>query len=73
MDASVIKKLLALNEMELIAKEATRKALLEYPEPQKEDQGDWTLGRFETEIEGIFEIYVPCEPPSKARDRKSVV
>lgn len=61
------KKLLTLNEMELIAREATRKAFLEYPEPSKEDQGNWTLGKFETESEGVFEIYVPCEQPLDAR------
>lgn len=61
------KKLLALEEMEFIAREATRSALAEYPEPSKEDQSAWTLGRFETENEGVFEIYIPAERPLEAK------
>ncbi|QDH70175.1 hypothetical protein [Marilutibacter alkalisoli] len=61
------KKLLSLDEMEPIAKEATRRALSEYPEPSKEDQANWTLGKFEAESEGLFEIYIPSEQPLDAK------
>ncbi|MFC5743197.1 hypothetical protein [Dyella tabacisoli] len=60
------KKLLGLDEMELIAREATRRALSEYPQPSKEDQANWTLGKFETESEGVFEIYIPSDRPLDA-------
>ncbi|TWC23380.1 hypothetical protein FBY06_104289 [Pseudomonas sp. SJZ085] len=63
----VTKKLMSLDEMEPIAKEATRLALSEYPEPSKEDQSNWTLGKFETEGEGVFEIYIPSEQPLNAK------
>ncbi len=56
-------KLLLLDEMEPIAREATRQALNRFPEPSKEDQSSWTLGKFETETEGVFEIYIPSERP----------
>lgn len=60
------KNLLSLKQMESIAREATAKALGEYPEPAKEKQAQWVLGRYETEDEGIFEIYIPHEIPSNA-------
>jgi hypothetical protein len=60
-------KLLSLDEMEPIAKEATRRALSEYPEPPKEDQARWTLGKFEAETEGVFEIYIPSARPLDAK------
>lgn len=53
--------------MEPIAKEATRLALSKYPEPSREDHASWTLGKFEAESEGIFEIYIPSEESLKAR------
>jgi len=59
----VKKKLMGLDEMEPIAREAMRRALSEYPEPSKEDQANWTLGKFEAESEGVFEIYIPSEQP----------
>lgn len=60
-------KLLSLDVMEPIARQATRRALSEYPEPPKEDQANWTLGKFETETEGVFEIYIPSERSLDAR------
>lgn len=63
----VVNKLLSLDAMEPIAREATRRALSEYPEPPKEEQANWTLGKFETEAEGVFEIYVPSERPLDAK------
>lgn len=66
-EALVMKKLMSLDEMEPIAKEAMRLALGEYPEPSKEDQSDWTLGKFETEGEGVFEIYIPTKQPLDAK------
>ena len=63
----VVRKLLRLDEMEPIAREATRRALNEYQEPPKSEQADWTLGRFETETEGVFEIYIPSEKPLDAK------
>lgn len=63
----VKKKLLRLDEMEPIAREATRRALSEYPEPPKAEQADWALGKFETETEGVFEIYIPSEQPLDAK------
>ncbi|UZE26164.1 hypothetical protein LOY67_12400 [Pseudomonas sp. B21-056] len=62
-----MKKLMSLDEMEPIAKEATRRALNEYSEPLKEDQANWTLGKFEGENEGVFEIYIPSEQPLDAK------
>lgn len=53
--------------MEPTAREATRRALSEYPEPSKEEQARWTLGKFETETEGVFEIYIPSERPLDAK------
>ena len=64
---AVKKKLLRLDEMEPIARDATRRALSEYPEPSQEDQASWTLGKFETEDEGVFEIYIPSEQPLDAQ------
>jgi len=61
------KTLLSLDEMEPIARGATRRALSDYPEPSKEDQVNWTLGKFETESEGVFEIYMPSERPLDAK------
>ena len=58
---------MSLHAMERIAKEATREALSKYPSPSEEEQATWTLGKFETESEGIFEIYVPSEQPLNAR------
>lgn len=60
-------KFLSLDEMEPIARAATRQALSEYPEPSKEDQALWTLGKFEDEREGVFEIYIPSERPLDAK------
>lgn len=56
-----------MDEMEPIAREVTRRALSEYPEPSKEEQAHWTLGKFETETEGVFEIYIPSERPLDAK------
>lgn len=63
----VVNKLLSLDAMEPIAREATRRALSEFPEPPKEDHTNWTLGKFETEAEGVFEIYIPSERPLDAK------
>lgn len=63
----VKKKLLSLDEMEPIAREATRRALSEYPEPSKANQASWALGKFEAESEGVFEIYIPSEQPFDAK------
>ena len=72
------KNLMSLTAMEQIAKEAMRQALSQYPAPSKEDQATWSLGKFETESDGVFEIYVPSDQPlnavviSRARvDRKT--
>lgn len=54
-------KLLRLDEMEPIAREATRQALSQYPEPGKDEQSLWTLAKIETKSQGIFEIYIPAE------------
>ena len=62
----VKKKLLKLDEMESVARDATRRALSEYPEPSKEEQASWVLGKFELENEGVFEIYIPSEQPQDA-------
>jgi hypothetical protein len=62
-----MKKLMSLEEMEPIAKEAMRLALSEHPEPSEENQSSWTLGKFETEGEGVFEIYIPSERPLDAK------
>lgn len=68
MEAIVVKKkLLSLKEMEPLAKEATRSALSSYPEPPKEEQDQWALGQFETDEEGIFEIYIPHERSQDAK------
>lgn len=56
-----------MDEMEPIAREATRRALSYFPEPSKEEQANWTLGKFETDTEGVFEIYIPSERPSNAK------
>jgi len=64
---AVTKKLLRLDEMEPIAREATRRALSDYLEPPKEDQANWTLGKVETDSEGVFEIYIPAERPLDAK------
>lgn len=61
------RKLLRLDEMEPIARRATRQALSKYPEPAKAEQAAWTLGKFETETEGVFEIYIPSENPLDAK------
>lgn len=53
--------------MEPIAKDATRRALSQYREPSAEEQSKWTLGKFETESEGIFEIYIPSDQPLDAK------
>jgi len=60
-------KLLHMDEMEPIAREATRRALSDFPEPSKEEQANWTLGKFGTETEGVFEIYIPSERPLDAK------
>lgn len=57
---------LRLDEMEPIAQGAIHRALGEYPAPPKEDQRKWTLGKFETDSEGIFEIYIPSDRPLAA-------
>lgn len=62
-----MKKLMSLDEMEPIAKEATRRGLGSYPAPSKEDQAGWTLGKFAADTEGVFEIYVPNEQPLDAK------
>jgi hypothetical protein len=67
MEAIVTSKLLSLDEMEPIAKEATRRAMSEYPAPSKDEQSKRTLGKFEAETEGVFEIYIPSERPLDAK------
>lgn len=64
---AVKSKLLSLDEMEPIARDATRRELSKYPSPSKDEQASWTLGKFEVENEGVFEIYVPSERPLDAR------
>lgn len=60
-------RLLRMDDMEPIAREATREALRAYREPSAGEQSRWTLGKFETEDEGIFEIYIPSDNPSDAK------
>jgi hypothetical protein len=64
---AVKKELLRLDEMEPIAREATRWALSEYAKPPVAEQGAWTLGSFDTEVEGLFEIYIPSGQPLDAK------
>ena len=67
MEAVVSKrKPLSIDEMEPIAKDATRSALSGYEAPSEEVQATWRLGKIETENEGIFEIYIPAERPKEA-------
>ncbi|QWP78951.1 hypothetical protein J5226_11415 [Lysobacter sp. K5869] len=56
-----------MNKMEAIAREATRQALSMHPKPPESEQANWTLGKFETDDEGIFEIYIPSERPLDAK------
>jgi hypothetical protein len=58
---AIKKKILSMKEMEPIARKATHDALIEYDEPSKHILAQWTLGKYETEKEGIFEIYIPAE------------
>ncbi len=60
-------KLLGLGEMEPIAREATYRVLSDYPRPSDEERSKWRLGKFETENEGIFEIYIPSDRPLDAK------
>ncbi|WP_123646423.1 hypothetical protein [Lysobacter enzymogenes] len=61
------KNLLNINEMEAIARKATRQALSMHPKPSDSEQASWTLGKFETDDEGVFEIYIPSERPLEAK------
>lgn len=60
-------KLLTLDAMEPIAREATRHALSNYSEPSSQEREEWALGKFETASEGVFEIYIPSERPLDAK------
>lgn len=61
------KKLLTLREMEPIAREATRNALMQYKgRPELEDK-DLTLGKSLEGSEGIFELYLAVGRPQDAR------
>lgn len=55
------KKLLTLEQMEPIARDATREALKEYPPPPAEERAKWSVSKIEGDFEGIFEIYIPDE------------
>lgn len=59
-------KLLSLEQMEPIARDATRNALSAYSAPAGEWRSKWVLGRIETDSEGIFEIYIPGARPIDA-------
>ena len=54
-------KKLSMRQMEEFAKKATWNALASYPAPPKNEQEKWVLGKYETDMEGIFEIYIPAE------------
>lgn len=61
------KRKLNLSEMEAIAKDATRAALVEYTPPTEEDDKNLTLGSGITDIEGIFELYIAADRPQDAK------
>lgn len=60
------KKLLKLEEMEEIAKKATRDALSQYPTSGVQSM-DLTLGTQVLDDEGIFELYIAGKRPIDAR------
>lgn len=62
----VKKKLLKLDEMESVARDATRRALSEYPEPSEEEQASWVLGKFEQLV--ALRLTVGAQPKAHASD-----
>ena len=58
---------LKLSEMEAIAKDATRTALVGYTPPTAEEEKNLTLGSGLTDTEGIFELYIATDRPQDAK------
>lgn len=69
MDAMVNtkKRKLNLSEMEVIAKDATRAALVRYAPPTAEEGKILTLGSGIMDTEGIFELYIATDRPQDAK------
>ena len=61
------KRKLNLSEMEAIAKEATRAALVGYTPPTAEEDKNLTLGSGITDTEGVFELYIATDKPQDAK------
>lgn len=61
------KRTLKLSEMEAIAKEATRAAMVGYVHPTVEEEKNHTLGSGITDAEGVFELYIATDRPEDAK------
>lgn len=61
------KRKLKLSEMEAIAKEATRAALVGYVPLTAEEEKNLTLGSGIADTEGVFELYIATDRPQDAK------
>lgn len=64
---STQRRRLKLSEMQEIARQATRAALVPYRRLTKEEDANLTLGSGIEGNEGIFELYVAAERPQDAK------